>query len=265
MIDIKRRKLWDKLISLLIWVLKKLPTIIAIVFSSITLYYQFFWKSCDINALVTGKLLDKECSQLEDAFTIDIAFMNNGNQYAIISKVSMILPLKLLDHGSIYTELRYNRCENDSAWPVIVKPGEIVVKRFEFVYRGEKSKAGSIRWLIEKGFNTGDLGIPSEKSGEEYIAIKEGSIIPNTGIFSIITQEDMNFLKEANLSNYLYLFEKYGNKEAGYTKINAKIRFTVIRLSGETKTNDLDGIELNIKEQKVHFFKVTQKIIKIFP
>ncbi len=80
MIDIKRRKLWDKLISLLIWVLKKLLTIMAIVFSSITLYYQFFWKSCDINALVTGKLLDKECSQLEDAFTIDVAFMNNGNQ-----------------------------------------------------------------------------------------------------------------------------------------------------------------------------------------
>jgi len=264
MIDIKRRKLWDKLISLLIWVLKKLPTIIAIVFSSITLYYQFFWKSCDINALVTGKLLDKECSQLEDAFTIDIAFMNNGNQYAIISKVSMILPLKSLDRGSIFAEL-YHNTGNDISEPIIVRPGEIIVRRFEFVYRGEKSKAGSIHWLIEKGFNTVDFGIPSGKSGGEYIAIKEGSIIPNTGILSTITQEDMNFLKEANLSNCLYLFDKYGDKEAGYTKINAKIRFTVISLSGETKTNDLDGIELNIKEEKVHLFKVTQKIIKLFP
>lgn len=241
-------------------IITSLAAVIALVLSSITIYYQFIWVSHDLKVLVTGESLDKPNAPLEDTFTINLAFINKGNQDTIVSKVSMVFPLQLPDAQNFFLAIPWY-----GIGAVVIKPGEVLLKKAEFVYLSGKDREGTVNLFLEKSINSNNIDDVSKKeAGKSNMFVQKGVNIAD--IVSCLDLRDKPFF-DLLQSPYevLSILEKYGKKEAEDTVIDALIRFTVINSVGEIKTVDLKNVKINIRNKSIRFFHVQQNVISLIP
>jgi hypothetical protein len=132
----KENKVWHR-IKNVVHVITGLAVVIALILSSFTIYCQFFRKSYELKVSVFGTGSDN----LENVIPVDVAFMNGGNQSAIITEVSMILPLTSSASGSSNLNLIW--CKDNhgkSVENIVLKPGEIISEKIYFVFKPEKAR-----------------------------------------------------------------------------------------------------------------------------
>ena len=224
--------------------------VIALVLSSITAYYQFFRESHNLKALVTGEALESSNAPLEDTFTINVSFINKGTQDTIVSKVSLIFPLKLSESQPFFVELPWY-----GHGAIVIKPGEVILKKAEFVYLSSKDKVGIVDLSLSKSVNTNEM---DEKAGKSTTIVQKGVNVT-------VDLKDKSFFDLHSPYDVLSILEQYGKKESGDTVIDAIIRFTLLNSLGEIKTVDFKDVKISIRNKSVFFFHVQQNVITLIP
>ncbi len=234
---------------------------IALLLSGINTYYQFFYNSYQLKV----SILDINSSKIKEAFDVNLAFINKGNQSAAISNASLILPMTLQDDDSFLKIPSNEKNENGSnLWPITLKPGEIITQKVTFIYRGnnEVSISGpdisKIRQMdsseikvfkdeeVDKAYYAGEnmYYILSEKYGKDFF---------NDAEKAFLQKEDI-----------LYILEKYGkNKSEERAMINGQILFTIINSSVGKKEVLCGEIGLLIKDKVITHYRSNPKIINL--
>jgi len=129
--------------------LKKNITIIiavlALILSGFSLYFQFFHKSNKLKALV----VDFKCG--DNDYNSQIAFVNEGNQIAVIRNIHLAFPHPS-EKSFVYTSWSKEEC-GSTPTPIVVRPEEIVIKRIFWHCNHKKfiPTYSSYLWIGNKG------------------------------------------------------------------------------------------------------------------
>mgnify|MGYP001582041731 CR=1 FL=1 len=153
----KEARIWDR-IKGVATIITGVISVIALLISSINLYYQFFKKSNDLKASIFPLNVQRLKFQI-DTFTFTIAFVNGGNQSSLISNILLCFYPK--DVSNHYQFIEWTRNDDgSSAQPIVMKPGEIILKGVVFDYKDDIKRFLS------------DLGIKNKEQTEIDAKIK---------------------------------------------------------------------------------------------
>lgn len=235
--------------------------VIALSLSGINIYYQFFWNSYQLKV----SILDVHSSKIKDAFNINLAFINTGNQSAAISSASIMLPMILQNDESFIKIPSHKKDEKGrNVWPITLKPGEIITQKATFIYRGNNEITISGPDI----FNMRQMDSSKTKVFKDKEINK--AYYSGENMFHVLSKKyGKDFFNDAEKAFFekediLYILEKYGNKESEVTTmINGQILFTIIN-SSVGKRKVLRGrIGLQIKDKAITHYRSNPKIINL--
>jgi len=233
----------------------------ALLLSGINTYYQFFYNSYQLKVSILGI----NSSKIKEAFDVNLAFINAGNQSAAISNASLILPMTSQDDDSFIIIPSNKKNENGSnLWPITLKPGEIITQKVTFIYIGNN----------EVCISGPDISKIWQMDSSEINAFKDEEVdkayYTGENMFHVLSGKyGKDFFNDAEKAFFekediLYILEKYGkNKSEATTMINGQIQFTIIN-SSVGKREVLRGeIGLLIKDKVITHYRSNPKIINL--